>query len=52
MWRQGDREKALGQPISPLMDRTKSNLSKSQVGFFTVVVLPMATVSTAEGTCL
>ena len=44
MFRQGDRERALGQPISPLMDRTKGGVTKSQTGFFNVVALPMYTV--------
>ena len=38
---QGDRERALGQPISPLMDRTNAGIQKSQTGFFKVVALPM-----------
>ena len=33
MYRQGDRERDLGLPISPLMDRTKGNgITKSQKG--------------------
>ncbi|KAG2486573.1 hypothetical protein HYH03_014743 [Edaphochlamys debaryana] len=38
---QGDREKALGLPISPLFDRSKQGASKSQVGFFDFVALPL-----------
>ncbi|KAK9824027.1 hypothetical protein WJX72_007091 [[Myrmecia] bisecta] len=38
---QGDRERELGLPISPLMDRNKPGITKSQVGFFEVVVLPL-----------
>ncbi|KAG2497676.1 hypothetical protein HYH03_004414 [Edaphochlamys debaryana] len=38
---QGDREKALGLPISPLFDRTKAGVSKSQVGFMDFVALPL-----------
>ena len=41
MFRQGDRELRLGHQISPLMDRRKQGVSKSQVGFFTVFVIPM-----------
>ena len=41
MFLQGDKERALGQPISPLMDRTKAGVTKSQVGFFSVVALPL-----------
>ena len=44
MFRQGDRERALNQPVSPLMDRTKQGITKSQAGFFAVVALPMYTV--------
>jgi len=38
---QGDREKQLGLPVSFLMDREKPGASKSQVGFFDFVVLPL-----------
>ncbi|KAG2424735.1 hypothetical protein HXX76_014310 [Chlamydomonas incerta] len=40
-FRQGDRERALGLPISPLFDRSKQGVSKSQVGFFDFVALPL-----------
>ncbi|KAF5833462.1 hypothetical protein DUNSADRAFT_10217 [Dunaliella salina] len=40
MFRQGDAEKAHGLPASPLMDRAKGGISKSQAGFFSIVVLP------------
>ena len=36
-FRQGDREKLLGLPISPLFDRDKRGITKSQVGFFDIV---------------
>lgn len=39
-YRQGDAEKALGLPISPLCDRTAHNLAKSQIGFIEFVVRP------------
>ncbi|KAG2443897.1 hypothetical protein HXX76_002237 [Chlamydomonas incerta] len=38
---QGDRERALGLPISPLFDRAKQGVSKSQVGFYNFVALPL-----------
>jgi hypothetical protein len=38
---QGDREKALGLPVSFLMDRQKPGPSQTQVGFFEYVVLPL-----------
>ncbi|PNW86010.1 hypothetical protein CHLRE_03g204689v5 [Chlamydomonas reinhardtii] len=38
---QGDRERALGIPISPLFDRNKQGVSKSQVGFYDFVGLPL-----------
>ena len=31
-FRQGDQEKLLGLPVSPLFDRDKPGLTKSQVG--------------------
>ncbi|PNH11652.1 Calcium/calmodulin-dependent 3',5'-cyclic nucleotide phosphodiesterase 1B [Tetrabaena socialis] len=40
-FRQGDRERQLGLPISPLFDRTKQGVSKSQVGFYDFVALPL-----------
>ena len=44
MFRQGDKERELGQPISPLMDRAKGGVTKSQTGFFKIVALPQFTV--------
>jgi len=40
VFRQGDAEKERGLPVSPLMDRSKAGISKSQGGFFSIVVLP------------
>jgi cAMP-specific phosphodiesterase 4 len=40
-FRQGDREKASGLPVSPLFDRDKPGITKSQVGFFDFVALPL-----------
>ena len=40
-FRQGDQEKAAGLPISPLFDRDKPGVTKSQTGFFDVVVFPL-----------
>ncbi|GLC41501.1 hypothetical protein PLESTB_001004600 [Pleodorina starrii] len=40
-FRQGDKERQLGIPISPLFDRAKQGVSKSQVGFYDFVALPM-----------
>ncbi|KAG2425825.1 hypothetical protein HXX76_013450 [Chlamydomonas incerta] len=40
-FRQGDRERELGLPISPLFDRSKQGVSKSQVGFYDFVALPL-----------
>jgi cAMP-specific phosphodiesterase 4 len=39
-FRQGDAELAAGLPISPLFDRRKTGITKSQVGFFDIVVIP------------
>lgn len=38
---QGDREKTAGMTVSPLMDRTRAGITKSQVGFFDIVALPL-----------
>jgi len=38
---QGDEEKKLGLPVSPLCDRETLNVAKSQVGFFNFLVLPL-----------
>ena len=32
MFRQGDMEKAKGYPVSPLMDRSKTGITRSQPG--------------------
>lgn len=40
-FRQGDREKQHGLAVSPLMDREKSGVTKSQVGFIDIVALPL-----------
>jgi hypothetical protein len=41
LFRQGDQERNNGLPISPLMDRHKAGITKSQTGFFDIVALPM-----------
>lgn len=40
-FRQGDKEKEIGLSVSPLMDREKNGITKSQVGFFDIVALPL-----------
>ncbi|KAA6427408.1 MAG: hypothetical protein FRX49_02072 [Trebouxia sp. A1-2] len=41
-FQQGDREKEIGLPVSPLMDRSnKGGITRSQMGFFSIVGLPM-----------
>eukprot|EP00891_Asterochloris_glomerata_P000667 jgi/Astpho2/667/e_gw1.00013.90.1_t len=47
MFRQGDQERALRLPVSPLMDRSKSGITKSQVGFFDLVAQPLFRSCTA-----
>ncbi|GAX85028.1 hypothetical protein CEUSTIGMA_g12448.t1 [Chlamydomonas eustigma] len=44
LFKQGDRERALGLPVSPLSDRKKpeSGVSKAQPGFYEFIVLPLA----------
>ncbi|CAE7594550.1 Pde1c [Symbiodinium pilosum] len=37
---QGDQERQLGLPISPLCDRDTVRFASSQVGFFTIIVQP------------
>ena len=36
-FRQGDHERRVGLPVSPLFDRQLQGISKSQVGFFDIV---------------
>ena len=39
---QGDKEKAIGLPVSPLMDRSlRGGMTRSQMGFFNIVGTPM-----------
>ncbi|KAJ9510743.1 hypothetical protein QJQ45_027640 [Haematococcus lacustris] len=38
---QGDLEKAMNLAVSPLFDRSKPGITKSQVGFFEVLVIPL-----------
>jgi hypothetical protein len=38
---QGDEEKKLGLPISPLMDRHNTSVSKCQIGFIDFIVFPL-----------
>lgn len=38
---QGDRERVLGLPISPMMDRHKPVVERSQVGFIDFVIKPL-----------
>jgi len=41
---QGDQEKAKGLPVSPLCDRSTSNLEDGQIGFIKYVVEPVYTL--------
>ena len=43
MFRQGDLEKARGYPVSPLMDRCKDGVTRSQPGFFKAIAIPLFT---------
>ncbi len=45
---QGDTERARGMPISPLCDRHKEGVTKSQVGFFDFVSVPLFTHFTSR----
>eukprot|EP00817_Percolomonadidae_sp_ATCC50343_P000417 CAMPEP_0117421410 /NCGR_PEP_ID=MMETSP0758-20121206/2513_1 /TAXON_ID=63605 /ORGANISM="Percolomonas cosmopolitus, Strain AE-1 (ATCC 50343)" /LENGTH=555 /DNA_ID=CAMNT_0005203529 /DNA_START=671 /DNA_END=2341 /DNA_ORIENTATION=+ len=40
-YRQGDKERELHLPISPLMDRNKPALAKSQIAFMNYIIYPM-----------
>lgn len=40
-FRQGDREKSHSLNVSPLMDRAAKGISKSQIGFFDIVAMPL-----------
>ncbi|KAA6429425.1 MAG: hypothetical protein FRX49_00819 [Trebouxia sp. A1-2] len=41
-FRQGDKERAVGLPVSPLMDRNQTGgMTRSQLGFFNIVGLPL-----------
>jgi len=37
---QGDEEKALGLPVSPMCDRETTNIAQSQISFMTTFVKP------------
>ena len=39
-FKQGDAEAAAGLPISPFMDRTKTNIAQCQVGFINILIKP------------
>merc|ERR1719242_164651 len=40
-FQQGDKEKAMNLAISPMMDRTKPNIPRGQVGFIDYIVKPL-----------
>eukprot|EP00475_Leptophrys_vorax_P025009 TRINITY_DN34822_c0_g1_i1.p1 TRINITY_DN34822_c0_g1~~TRINITY_DN34822_c0_g1_i1.p1 ORF type:complete len:646 (-),score=117.89 TRINITY_DN34822_c0_g1_i1:2767-4704(-) len=40
-FRQGDKERALGIPVSAMMNREKPNIEKSQIGFIDYVINPL-----------
>lgn len=51
-FRQGDVERSSGMTISPLFDRAKQGITKSQVGFFDIVIIPLFhTFSKVFGNC-
>eukprot|EP01029_Cantina_marsupialis_P027344 TRINITY_DN761_c0_g1_i1.p1 TRINITY_DN761_c0_g1~~TRINITY_DN761_c0_g1_i1.p1 ORF type:complete len:639 (+),score=172.10 TRINITY_DN761_c0_g1_i1:350-2266(+) len=41
-WEQGEEEKKLGMPLSPMSDRENTDIPKAQTGFFNVFVEPLA----------
>ena len=41
-FRQGDKERDTGLPVSPLMDRGhKGGMTRSQIGFYSIVGIPL-----------
>ncbi|GAX76727.1 hypothetical protein CEUSTIGMA_g4174.t1 [Chlamydomonas eustigma] len=40
-FRQGDKERELGMPLTPLFDRTKAGVSKAQKGFIDFIAMPL-----------
>jgi hypothetical protein len=40
-FKQGDAEKAQGLPVTPLFDRTKPGVTKSQLAFMDIVAVPL-----------
>lgn len=40
LWAQGERERGLGLPLSPLCDRAATCIPSSQLGFLSGVVVP------------
>eukprot|EP00966_Prymnesium_polylepis_P119604 2764084-Prymnesium_polylepis.1 len=42
MWAMGDKERAMGVPISPMCDKEKdTNMAQSQIGFINYICLPL-----------
>lgn len=41
---QGDKEKSLGLPVSPLCDRNTVNFAKSQIGFIELFIIPVFSI--------
>jgi len=39
-FQQGEKEAALGLPVSPFMDRTKTDIGKCQAGFISILIKP------------
>ena len=38
---QGDEERSLGLPVTPMLDRATANVAKQQLGFYNFIVRPM-----------
>lgn len=45
-FRQGDLEKSMGCPVSPLCDRRTTNIPQSQIGFITYIIEPTYAILT------
>ena len=45
---QGDRERAAGLPVSPMMDRTSTSRALSQINFIEFIVAPLFSQARGE----
>lgn len=48
---QGDRERAAGLPVSPMMDRTSTSRALSQINFIEFIVAPLFSQARRSAWC-